>query len=109
MNIKLRARLSAYSKINSVSTLVPVVNEDDIDTLFKDVPADTVVDKDDIDSLFKNEPTSEPVTKEEIDSLFGEQDTTSSVTKDEIDGLFSKTEASTVGVVSHADIDSLFK
>lgn len=117
MDIKLRARLSAYSKIESVSglnnntlpdpdtltpgtvigvsqsgTFVPVgsVTQEDVDTLFTDVSKDPQV-----------------VTKEEIDSLFSDQGThpgqgggscnppcdheyPETVTKEEIDSLFKK-------------------
>lgn len=80
MDIKLRARLSAYSKIESVAqsssgtpipdssnagslvgvskdgeyTLYSTVSKHEIDSLFMDVVPDDVVTKDQIDSLFPN-------------------------------------------------------
>lgn len=116
MDIKLRARLSAYSKIESISglnsntpvpdatsagsvlgvnnsgmyTLFPTVKQEDIDGLFTDVIPDEVVSKEDIDTLFEETVTDEPVSKEQIDTLFEEEEPV-------------------VSTVSFADIDSLFK
>lgn len=116
MDIKLRARLSAYSKIESISglnsntpvpdatsvgsvlgvnnsgmyTLFPTVKQEDIDGLFTDVIPDEIVSKEDIDTLFEEETvTDEPVSKEQIDTLFEEEEPV-------------------VSTVSFADIDSLF-
>ena len=115
MDIKLRARLSAYSKIESISglnsntpvpdatsagsvlgvnnsgmyTLFPTVKQEDIDELFTDVIPDEVVSKEDIDTLFEETITDEPVSKEQIDTLFEEEEPV-------------------VSTVSFADIDSLF-
>lgn len=97
--IKLRARLSAYSKIESLQQVgggIPVpdvgepgnsivvspegnyvpmsaVTETDIDKLFMDVKDPETVTKEQIDTLFENEPVDKPavaVTFAEIDSLF---------------------------------------
>ena len=109
MDIKLRARLSAYSKIESVpqsgggsglpdTSLIPPgtivgVGENG----FIPVPSIT---KEDVDTLFTNvnEDTNNVVTKEEIDSLFDPKDNESTetskqqdpraITKEEIDSLF---------------------
>lgn len=117
MDIKLRARLSAYSKIESLSglnsntpvpdataagsvlgvnnsgnyTLFPTVSESEIDKLFGDVGQDDIVTKDEIDTLFPDEQVNdEPVSKDQIDTLFPEEEPE-------------------VSTVSFADIDSLFK
>ena len=116
MDIKLRARLSAYSKIESISglnsntpvpdataagsvlgvnntgnyTLFPTVTEAEIDKLFGDVGQDEVVTKEEIDTLFPEEPAvEETVSKEQIDTLFPEEEPE-------------------ISTVSFADIDSLF-
>ncbi len=111
MDIKLRARLSAYSKIESVpqsgsegglpdTNLIPpgtVVGVGENGT-FIPVPSIT---KEDVDTLFTDVDDEENnvVTKEEIDSLFDpkedesvENNTTNdprAVTREEIDSLFS--------------------
>lgn len=116
MDIKLRARLSAYSKIESISglnsntpvpdataagsvlgvnnsgkyTLFPTVSHSAIDGLFADVVTDEIITKDEIDTLFQEEKHEEPVTKDEIDTLFVEKE-------------------QEISTVSFADIDSLFK
>ena len=99
MDIKLRARLSAYSKIESVDgvnsnvpapdataagnvlgvnnsgkyTLFPTVSTAEINALFTDIIPDEVVTKDDIDTLFEpddEEPEISTVSYADIDSLF---------------------------------------
>lgn len=117
MDIKLRARLSAYSKIESINgltsntpvpdataagsvigvnnsgsyTLFPTVSVAEIDNLFGDVGTDDIVTKEEIDTLFPDEQVrDEPVSKEEIDTLF-------------------ENEKPEITTVSFADIDSLFK
>ena len=117
MEMKIRARLSAYSKVDSMSgmgvpaadvsnagailtvdengqyRLMSSISNEQVDNLFTEEIAPTVVDKDTIDSLFKETAEDErPVGKEEIDSLFG----------NEIDGEVVET-------VSHSARDSLFK
>jgi hypothetical protein len=136
MDIKLRARLSAYSKIESISginsnipdpdalkeghvlgvgtdgkyTLFGKVTPEDIDGTFNTSTEPDVATKDEIDNLFEEDQGStEAVTKEEIDSLFASVDTVDSATKEEIDELFGNTTDTQVGTVSYADIDSLFK
>lgn len=116
MDIKLRARLSAYSKIESINgltsntpvpdataagsvigvnnsgnyTLFPTVSRAEIDNLFGDVGTDDVVTKDDIDTLFPEEEVrDEPVTKDQIDTLFIEDEPQiSTVSFEDIDSLF---------------------
>ena len=78
MDIKLRARLTAYSKVDSIEGIV------------SNLPT---IDKEHIDSLFDG-PSDRVVTKEEIDTLFdGESDVSSE---------------SKIGTVSYSAIDSLF-
>lgn len=118
MDIKLRARLSAYSKVDSLSdstnglpdtslpgaegALVGVGSGGNF-TLF---PA---ISNPEIDTLFNNENQSSLVTKDEIDTLFTEEKDPSAVSKDEIDELFETTEEeNTITRVSYAEIDSLF-
>lgn len=86
MEIKLKAKLAAYSKIDSIDILdsrVPhkaidtlfaehldtTVSEKDIDTLFPDEEVDLIVSDEKIDTLFSNEP-SKKVTYADIDKLF---------------------------------------
>lgn len=116
MDIKIRGRLSAYSRISSVEglktnipdptasdaghvlgvgdtgkyTLFPSITTSDIDGLFLDEESDEIVKKDEIDSLFPEEGSDdvESITKDEIDSLFNDTTTSESVTKEEIDNLF---------------------
>ena len=153
MDIKLRARLSAYSKIESLEGLqthVPVPNTEDygsvlgvggngkytlfpritnadmdsqlgvietpdlvtkdsIDTLFKEETEPVAVDKATIDTLFTKTDEPEAVDKSTIDTLFADVDEPDVVEKDEIDTLFKKEPADTIGTVSYAEIDSLFK
>lgn len=133
MDIKLKARLSAYSKLESLSglqsnvpdpdataagnvlgvndigkyTLFPSIDHSDIDTLFQDVIPDETVTKEEINELFKDEEIDQTVTKEEINTLFEQKDEIESVDKDDIDTLFNNKEDS-IGTVSYAQIDSLF-
>ena len=116
MDIKLRARLTAYSKVDSITAgatlpdpdlaytghvlgigsngdfnLFPAVESTAIEGLFADeTPPTTVITKDEIDKLFTQEPKVETVTKDRIDSMFD--------TEDPVNGL----------VVSFEAIDSLF-
>ena len=97
MDIKLRARLSAYSKVSSISTQIPLpessdsgsvlgVNESGKYELYPRVSHES------IDSLFTGQ-LDEPrvITKNEIDTLFENTDTdTKSVSRSQIDSLFSK-------------------
>ncbi len=134
MDIKIRARLSAYSKIASVEglnttlpltreddagavlgvgengtyTLFPTVGKEKVDEMFIDVSGPTTVEKEDIDTLFEEEKEHTAVTKEEIDSLFSTDEKPEAVGKEDIDTLFHNNE-SPIGTVSFADIDSLFK
>jgi hypothetical protein len=120
MNIKLRARLSAYSKIDSLASVASYIPEPelteaghivtvgsageyklmsstsptDIDTLFE-YTGDKIVSKDDIDKLFPVSSSTNKVDKEQIDSLFG-------------DGKKPPQQTSS-NTVSYAQIDSLFK
>lgn len=118
MDIKLRARLSAYSKVATVSdnnsssnpsipfpdviaagsvlgvndngkyTLYPKINTNDIDTLFTTLDEPDTVDKVDIDGLFENIDKPNTVDKTDIDTLFEEDKKPVSVDKTDIDGLF---------------------
>lgn len=135
MDIKLRARLSAYSKIESVGgvssnlpdpslgsvgsvvgigdtgkyTLFPTVNNNEIDELFDGLPSNTTVTKEEIDQLFTPVEKPAAVTKSEIDSLFDSTDDPEAITKDDIDTLFvSGSSNPTIGTVTYAEIDSLF-
>lgn len=90
MNIKLNARLSAYSKLESVSqantTRVP---EEVIDTLFDPNNSDSIVSKGDINTLFKDQELDKVVDKSAIDSLFtSDVSNTRRVSYAEIDSLF---------------------
>ena len=94
MDIKLNARLSAYSKVDSILQSIESVTEEQIDTLFVDTPVDdpTVVTKSEIDSLFTDEEKAEAVKKSDIDGLFEgnitPSDNITSVSFSEIDSLF---------------------
>lgn len=94
MDIKIKARLSAYSKVNSFGDVnIDNVRNSDIDTLFKEEPKEGTVTKDEIDTLFSNEPNKYgTVDKDTIDTLFTEEDEeeVESVSFDEIDSLFKK-------------------
>ena len=91
MDIKLRARLSAYSKAEAVRATV-----DDIPT----------ISRSDIDGLFPGR-TELAVSKGKIDTLFEEDKKPIAVDKATIDTLFNANDTS-VGRVSYAAIDSLF-
>lgn len=134
MDIKLRARLSAYSKVDSIGhlqtfipdptsaadgtvlgvdtgkyTLLSALNTGDIDNMFQESSV-TVVGKDQIDELFADATEPQSVTKDEIDKLFQTVENPDSVTKEEIDDLFEKdtSQAEDIGTVSFTDIDKLF-
>ena len=111
MDIKLNARLSAYSKIDSISSGAcchEYVTKDQIDGLFEDMEEPTSVTKSEIDKLFEEVEEPKSVSKTEIDTLFAETQEPESVTKDQIDGLFAAP-AQPVKSVSYSEIDSLFK
>lgn len=67
MDIKLRARLSAYSKVDALSSNPDTVKHEDIDSLFQPKEPDRVVTKDEIDTLFKEE--AEDVLDEDIEAV----------------------------------------
>lgn len=67
MDIKLRARLSAYSKVDALSSNPDTVKHEDIDSLFQPQEPDKVVTKDEIDTLFKEE--AEDVLDEDIEAV----------------------------------------
>ena len=94
MELKLRARLSAYSKAISAYD-IPHITSSDVDKLFEG----TI-----------EEPTT--VTKVEIDNQFPSTDNeVGTVGKDTIDLLFGKknpVESAPAAHVTKADIDSLF-
>ena len=110
MDIKLRARLSAYSKVDSITNTCEheYVSEEQIDELFKNMDTPSSVTKTEIDELFQTVDEPESVSKTEIDSLFANVNEPESVTKGQIDTLF-KEEEQPVASVSFKDIDSLFK
>lgn len=111
MDIKLRARLSAYSKVDSISTgecAHEFITEPDIDKLFEDLDTPQSVKKDEIDNLFTEQEEPKSVSKDEIDKLFGTTDEPESVSKEDIDDLFVDGE-DTVTSVSYSEIDSLFR
>lgn len=118
MEMKIRARLSAYSKVDSMSglgvpaateenagavlavdatgnySLVSSVSSSQVDDLFNEEVFPEIVDKDTIDSLFETVIEDDrPISKDEIDNLFGEVDNS----------------GNSVGTVTHSAIDSLFK
>lgn len=117
MDIKIKARLSAYSKFDTSKgsggflpdpmsatdgtvlgvnegkyTLFPKVNKEDVDGLFVGLDEPQSVTKDAIDGLFEDKDDTKPVTKTVIDTLFG---------ADQYEA--------TIGTVSYSAIDSLFK
>ena len=133
MDIKLRARLSAYAKIDSVQTLnselpspylkdsgavlgvgdagkytlFPSVGVEDIENLFRNKESVSTVDKTEIDGLFDKKETAESVTKSEIDTLFMKKTTAEAVDKTEIDTLFQ--EDNEPETVDKETIDTLFE
>ena len=108
MDIKLKARLSAYSKVDSLSCDHEYVTEGQIDELFQNMDEPSSVTKTEIDNLFTEIDEPESVSKTEIDKLFKNVDEPESVTKDQIDDLFV-TQEQPVKSVSYKEIDSLFK
>lgn len=114
MNIKIRARLAAYSKIDSnISSNLPSpgtnsvgavlgVGENGNYELFQNVREPN------IDTLFTdtNEPTL--VTKDTIDTLFDVGDIDVAVQKDKIDTLFTNEDGDTISSVTYSAIDTLF-
>lgn len=71
MNIKLKARLSAYTKTESLASTTGTVDRSKIDSLFPDLPQSEVVQKSQIDNLFPEDVEQiETVSKSAIDSLF---------------------------------------
>lgn len=118
MDIKLRARLSAYSKINSISDVnsnIPLPEASDAGNVLGvgDTGNYTLfppITEGDIDILFTNQDENDTVTKEEIDTLFPETKEPETITKEEIDTLFPKNQGANTEMkkVSYSDIDSLF-
>ena len=132
MDIKLRARLSAYAKVDSIEslgtqlpspdamysgavlgvgdsgkyTLFPKIGTQDVDNLFQNMEEDRTVTKTEIDELFTDEEEPVAVTKTDIDSLFKDEDEAEAVSKESIDTLFASNH--TPGTVSFSEIDSLF-
>lgn len=106
MDIKLRARLSAYSKIESVSAASSIIPDPDVTAAGHVVGVNDngkytlfpKIETSDIDNLFQDASITQDVTKEEIDSLFDKDNaptvypttdmSTMTVTKQEIDSLF---------------------
>ena len=80
MDIKLRARLTAYSKVDSIEGTVsnlPTIDKEHIDSLF-DSPKDRVVTKEEIDTLFDRPENIQDtkigtVSYSAIDSLFSKR------------------------------------
>lgn len=87
MDIKLRANLSAYSKVDSLSRVINKAQYSDFDTLFEE-EQDNIVTKDTIDTLFPTEKEQPLVSKQEIDSLFRTEGNSATVSFSEIDSLF---------------------
>lgn len=131
MDIKLRARLSAYARVDSIGhlqtfipdpstakdgtvlgvdtgkyTLFPSLDNNDIDNMFQESNV-TVVDKNQIDELFKEAKQPEFVTKTEIDKLFETEDDSETVDKTQIDSLFPEKENEPESVTKE-EIDDLF-
>lgn len=103
MDIKLRARLSAYTKIDS------------IENLNTSLPDPSLGNCGDVFGVGSNgEYTTYPsIRREDIDTLFASSTDAKPVEKDEIDTLFKQTiepeDDVEVGSVSFSDIDKLFK
>ena len=108
MDIKLNARLSAYSKVDSLRP-IQTVTQPQIDSLFVEVTDPSAVTKSEIDTLFTNMSEPQSVTKSEIDTLFLTYKEPESVTKSEIDTMFNSSETDVIKTVSFKEIDSLFK
>ena len=69
MDIKLIARLSAYSKVGSTDSTLDTVKYGDIDTLFQPQEPERVVTKDEIDTLFKEPEIEEDIMEEDIEAV----------------------------------------
>ena len=91
MEIKLRARLAAYSKLDSIENNAPKVPSSAIDLLFKNDRFEHTVSKEDIDKiLFANMEQDRVVEDTEIDTLFDNPSTGDrKVSYSEIDSLFN--------------------
>ena len=111
MDIKLRARLSAYSKVDAIKATVddiPTIKNSDIDALFPG-QVETSITKGEIDTLFADSKKPTVVDKATIDTLFEDDKKPVVVDKATIDTLFNENEETNIGRVSYADIDSLFE
>ena len=88
MNIKLKARLSAYSKVDAIYASVPKVSKEDIDKLFEGT--NSIVTKDDIDTLFETDFKESVISRDQIDTLFenNSSEKITTVSFDAIDSLF---------------------
>jgi hypothetical protein len=117
MEIKLRARLSAYSKVDSFSTTDSILPNTSFpgaqgsllgvgsDGKYKLFPT---ISEQQVDELFEGQEIPTIVQKSEIDTLFEEQEQNSVVDKEDIDTLFEKSDDDSITRVSYAEIDSLF-
>lgn len=121
MDIKLRARLSAYSKVDSMSELHSFVPGPEVDSVGNILGIGSSgqytfmaqTSHADIDTLFESQ-GSNRVSKDKIDSLFdippSREDKV--IDKDTIDTLFKdkpEVKPENTSRVSYAQIDSLFK
>ena len=89
MDIKLRTRLSAYSKVESINQVAEAtVTNEAIDSFFNN-DLYHVVNKAEIDGLFINEEVDKVVDKSDIDTLFTAEDNTRRISYAEIDSLFN--------------------
>ena len=92
MDIKLRARLSAYSKVDAVRATIddiPTISNSDIDGLFQGY-VESTVSKGKIDTLFAEDKKPIVVDKATIDTLFEGHKKPTAVDKAAIDTLFTK-------------------
>ena len=98
MDIKLRARLSAYAKVSSIES--PSNN----------LPSTEYAQEGDIVGVNGNGEFTmvSSVEQNEIDTLFDSTQEPESVKKDDIDTLFEKEETDDESTVTHSQIDSLF-
>ena len=88
MTINLKAKLSAYSRLNSDASLTEAsVSQTQIDSLFPDINPVQAVTYSDIDTLFTGR-TDVIVGSSEIDNLFTDSAIAGTVTFDQIDILF---------------------
>lgn len=120
MNIKLRAKLSAYSKVDSLASIASYIPEPEVTEAGHIVTVGSSgeyklmssTSPQDIDTLFEHT-GSNIVSKDDIDTLFPVSSKTNRVDKEQIDSLFGKSEKPPVqnnsNKVSYAQIDSLFK